>query len=137
MVGVERKIIDVQLQCVRSGFFDALGIFHPTAVRDAVQAADDGDADGVLEPFEVFEIFFRSQTVAASIRQVGERFGKGIGAVVQEMVQFEAFVDDLLFEQRIHHDGADAGLFHLFDGFNLFRQGGCGCNQRVFQFRPR
>ena len=35
------------------------------------------------------------------------------------MIQFQALVDDLLFEQRIHDHGGDPGFFQLLDRFHL------------------
>ena len=36
------------------------------------------------------------------------------------MVQFEAFVDDLLLEEGVHHDGLDTCVFKLFSLLELF-----------------
>ena len=47
-VRVGGNVVDVQLQRIRAGLFDLLGIIDPAAGGDAVQAADDRDVDRCL-----------------------------------------------------------------------------------------
>ena len=42
------------------------------------------------------------------LREVGERFGKALGAVLQVVVQLGAVLAQLLLEERVQHHGADA-----------------------------
>ena len=65
------------------------------------------------------------------------RFGERFGAAVQEMIQSQALVDDLFLEERIHHHGADAGIFQAAHGIHFLGKRGGGGNQRVLQLQAQ
>ncbi len=70
------------------------------------------------------QIFLRPNAVLPVIGQIGQRFGIRFRAADQIAVQFQALVDDLLFEQRVHDDCRYAGFFQLGGRFQLLSQRG-------------
>ena len=60
-------------------------------------------------PFERGEVAVADPVELGDGREVAERLGELLGALVEGAVELDLVVEDLLLEQRGQHDRADAG----------------------------
>ena len=81
----------------------------PGAAR--VQAGDDRDRDGGLDPLEGGQVAVGGARERLDGREVVERLGEDLGALLERAVELDLLGEDLLLEQRRQDDRADAGAF--------------------------
>ena len=67
------------------------------------------------------------------LRKVVERLGIAVGVVSQIVIDVKTFESNLLFEERVHHDGAGAGIFQPLDTVDRVRQRRRGRHDGIFQ----
>ena len=136
-VGIGGNVEDVQLQRVGACLLHVLGVTHPSAGRAAVQAGDDGNADRFLALAQQVKIAIGTDVVLGHVGQVGRGLGVAVGAVLQRAVNVLALGLDLLFEQRVHHDGRGPGIFQAGKVLQLLRQRRGRYHDRVLQLQSQ
>ena len=83
------------------------------------------------------QVFFRPMLYCPQVREIGQRFGVGIGAAVQEMIERQALVDNLFFEQRIHHHALAPASSSLRMPSTFLESGEAEATSGFFSCRPR
>ena len=86
------------------------GVAGPAAGRDAVEAGDHGDVDGGRGALEQAQVAARAGVLVGGRREVGQRLGEALGAGVGQPRVARRLAAQLLLEQRVQHDRADAGV---------------------------
>ena len=76
---------------------------------DAVERRDHGNVDGRADPAEVGDRGLRAEREGLRLREERARLGVVVDPAVEEAVRGELLGDDLLLEDRAHHDRAGAG----------------------------
>ena len=65
--------------------------------------------------------------------EICERFREGFGALIQEVIQGQAFLVDLLFKEGVHHDRANPRIRQSFRLFHFFCERARGSHQGIAQ----
>ena len=76
-------------------------VLHPSAGRDAVEAANDRDTHRLFDALHVFQVGLRPHVIGIQIRKVAQRLGIRMRAALQVVIEFLALVGDLFLEQGI------------------------------------
>jgi hypothetical protein len=103
-------VVEVELDRVGAGVTEQAGVAHPASGGEGVDAGDHGHRNAGLDRFQVGQVAVRGAGVRRQRREVVERLGEVLGAGLEDRGQLDLLVDDLLFEQGGHDDGARAGV---------------------------
>ena len=117
--GIGGNRINITLQRVRSRLLDEPGILGPATDGGAVEAGNDGHRYCLLGPADVIQIALRSQPELIGLREETYRLRKTVRSFSQMVFQFEAFLPQLLLEQRIQHNGGCARILELANAIDL------------------
>ena len=109
-VRVAGEVVDVQLDRGGAGILHRPGIVDPAAGRDAVEAADHRDVDRGGGALEQAQVAPRAGLVLGGGREVGERLREALGAGVDQPRVLGRLPAQLLLEERVEDDRADAGV---------------------------
>src|SRR5213595_4152095 len=97
-VQVGWQVVDVQFQGIGSRLFNLMRILHPSAGRDAVQAANDRDTHRLFDSLHVFQVWLGTDVIVIQVGKVAQRLGKGLGTPVEIVIEFEAIVSNLFLK---------------------------------------
>ncbi len=84
-----------------------------------------------------FQIAIGADVILLHVGQVGSGFGIAVGAVFQRVVDVLALGFNLLFHQRVHHDGRGAGIFQAGEVLQLLRQRRGRYHDRILQLQSQ
>jgi hypothetical protein len=101
-------VVEVQLKRVGTGVLDEPRVPDPAAGTRRVEAGDDRDGSPGLDPCDGGDISVGGADEPIDRREVVERLGEVLGALLQRPVELELLGHDLFFEQRREDDRADA-----------------------------
>src|SRR5580693_4195571 len=125
-----RNVVDIALNGIGPGLLNQLGKLRPTAECGAVQAGNNRNLHRLLSFADVIQISLGSQVEFSRLREKRSGFCEAVRAFRQMMFQFEAFLPQLLLEQRVQDYGGCACVFEVADAVNLLRKRRCGSDQR-------
>ncbi len=108
--GVTGQVVDVQLDRGRAGLFERVGVVGPPAGGDAVEAGDHRDVHSGGRAFQQAQVAARAGAGVGGGRKVGQRLGEAFGPGVGQRRVGGRFAAQLLLEQGVEHDRADAGV---------------------------
>src|SRR3989304_2602691 len=92
------------------GRLHAARIFHPSSRRRPVERGNDGDVYCLLDPRDLRQVLLRTQRKLAGARKVGKGLAERLGVDVHVVDSGPLLLEDLLLEERVHHDGGGARL---------------------------
>ena len=130
---VAGEVVDVQLDRGGAGVLHRPGVVGPAAGRDAVEAADHRDVDGGGGALEQAQVAARAGLVLGGGREVGERLGEALGAGVDQPRVLGRLAAQLLLEERVEDDRADAGVGEPPHAVHGLRERGRRRDERVAQ----
>ena len=133
MSRVAGEVVDVQLDRGSAGILHRPGIVGPAAGRDAVEAADHRDVDGCGGALEQAQVAPRPGLFLSGGREVGERLREALGACVDELRVLGRLAAQLLLEERVEDDRADAGVGEPPNAVHGLRERGGRRDERVAQ----
>src|SRR5262249_1320999 len=111
LVGVADDGVDVQLERIRARLLNQLRKLQPRFSRDSVQRTDDRNRDRALQTTNLLQIFIRTMGVAPRLRKIRHDGSKAILERIHVVDPARLLRRDLLFKQRVQHDGGTAGVF--------------------------
>jgi hypothetical protein len=76
----------------------------------AVEAANHRHRQGVRRGLQVPQVLLWAGVVGVEFREIGAGFGLAQRAQLEDAMELQLFVLDLLFEERLHDNGAHARL---------------------------
>ncbi len=93
--------------------------------------ADDRYLDQFLDPPQLLEILVRAEDEPLRLRKIGRGFGEGVGGELEVFQRRHLLRDDLLLEQRVHHDRGGAGVLQALHLVEVVRQRRGAGHERV------
>src|SRR5581483_1239396 len=99
------QVIDVEFQGISSSLLHTPSILHPSSRGNTVQTANHRNVYGSFDAREMLQVGIWLQVKALHVRKIAQGLGKTVGVALQVVVQFMAFMRDLLLKQGVHHDG--------------------------------
>ena len=93
------KGVDVQFEGIGTGLLDELGVIGPAADGGAVERADDGNLDRLLDFADLFEVFLRPEAIFIGFGEVGKRLGVAVGVHFHVVDARQPLAGDLFFKE--------------------------------------
>src|SRR5262249_16291231 len=88
-----------------------------------------------LDLADLLEVLIRAQGKVIAMREIAQRLGIRVGVELHVIDRREALAGDLFFEQRVHDDGAGAGVFEAPDHAQVVHQGGSAGHGRAIELQ--
>jgi hypothetical protein len=132
---VHRNVEDVELERVRSHFFDGAGVPEPAAQRGAVERSDDRYADGLLRSPDRLEILVGADLELGRLRHEVRRLREHLRMGLQRGEGRHRFGVELLLEQRAKHDRGRARIFRAPHPAQGVTQRAGSDDQRMFELQ--
>ena len=108
MLGVAWQVVDIQLDRGRAGVLHRARVVGPAFRGDAVEACDHRDVDRRDGALQQAQIAAWARVLLGYLREIGQRLGEALGAGIGEPGVQLGLLAQLLLEQRVQHDRADA-----------------------------
>ena len=132
-VGIGGDVIDVELERVRAGLFDQVGVVNPAAHAHAVERADHRDVHRLLDAGDLVQVAVRPEAVVLHFREIGDGLGERFRRVLGVGEFRDLVVGDLLLKKRVHDDGGGPGVFEAAHVVELVNERRGSGHHRVFQ----
>ncbi len=123
LLGIGGDVIDVEFQGVGAGRLQGAGMGDPAAHRHAVEAGDDRNPQGLLEPAQMFQIAVQGGRIVVVIGQEVGGLGEAGVLFAQEAGAGLGLGGQGLLEQGPEDDGAGAGVLQLPAGVEAAAEG--------------
>jgi hypothetical protein len=115
--------VEVQLDGVGAGLGETSGVADPSAPARGVEACDHRNADCRLQLGDPCEVTLGGIRDRVDRREVVERLREVLGARFEGAVQLDLLLEDLLLEQRRHHDGGGSRIHDPADRVDVVVEG--------------
>ncbi len=109
-VRVAGEVVDVQLDRSGSRILHRTRVVRPALGGDAVEAGDHGNVDRGCRALDQAQVRTGAGVLLDADREVVHRLGEAVGGSLQESCGPRGLLSQLLLEQRMQDDRADAGV---------------------------